>query len=125
MSGTVRCGQCIAQHSINFNIMLTIYLLILSFQIVLFDMCCRETNNFLEGEKQEMIEIYMGKGLSEEDATNIITTMAKYKDFFVDHMLVMELGLMPVSYIVSVLGLIICFTFCVTLITLLAVLLNI
>jgi hypothetical protein len=88
-------------------------------------MCCRETTNFLEGEKQEMIEIYMGKGLSEEDATNIITTMAKYKDFFVDHMLVMELGLMPVSYIVSVLGLIICFTFCVTLITLLAVLLNI
>lgn len=39
----------------------------------------------------------MGKGLSEEDATNIINTMAKYKDFFVDHMLVMELGLMPVS----------------------------
>lgn len=56
-----------------------------------------ETNNHLEGEKQEMIEIYMTKGLSEEDATSIINTMAKYKDFFVDHMMVMELGLMPVE----------------------------
>lgn len=44
-----------------------------------------------------MVEIYMEKGVSEEDATNIIDTMAKYKDFFVDHMLVMELGLMPVE----------------------------
>lgn len=57
----------------------------------------RETNNHLEGEKQEMVEIYMAKGLSEEDATSIINTMAKYKDFFVDHMMVMELGLMPVD----------------------------
>ena len=40
----------------------------------------------------------MEKGMSEEDATTIIGTMVKYKEFFVDHMLVMELGLMPVSY---------------------------
>lgn len=56
-----------------------------------------ETNNHLEGEKQEMIEIYMEKGLSAEDAKTIIDTMAKYKEFFVDHMMVMELGLMPVD----------------------------
>ena len=51
----------------------------------------------MEGEKQEMVEIYMERGLSEEDATTIINTMAKYKEFFVDHMMVMELGLMPVD----------------------------
>lgn len=56
-----------------------------------------ETNNFLDGEIKEMIEIYMNKGLSEEDASLIINTMVKYKDFFVDHMIVMELGLMPVE----------------------------
>lgn len=56
-----------------------------------------ETDNHLDGEKREMIEIYMGKGLSEEDATSIIDTMSKYKEFFVDHMMVMELGLMPVD----------------------------
>ena len=44
-----------------------------------------------------MVEIYMERGLSEEDATTIINTMAKYKEFFVDHMMVMELGLMPVD----------------------------
>jgi hypothetical protein len=40
-----------------------------------------------------MIEIYMGKGLSKEDATSVITTMAKYKDFFVDVMMQQELEL--------------------------------
>lgn len=39
----------------------------------------------------------MSRGLSEEDATSIINTMSKYKEFFVDHMMVMELGLMPVD----------------------------
>jgi VIT1/CCC1 family predicted Fe2+/Mn2+ transporter len=54
-----------------------------------------ETDNYLEGEKQEMVEIYEGKGLSHEDATAIIDIMANYRDVFVDLMLVDELGLSP------------------------------
>lgn len=34
-----------------------------------------EVDNFLEGEKQEMIDIYHGKGMSVEDAETIISTM--------------------------------------------------
>ena len=37
----------------------------------------------------------MCQGISKEDATNIINTMAKYPKFFVDHMVVEELGIMP------------------------------
>jgi DNA damage-binding protein 1 len=54
-----------------------------------------EMENYPEGELREMIEIYMSKGFSEEDAENIVRTMAKNKDFFVDHMMVQELGIMP------------------------------
>eukprot|EP00158_Paraphelidium_tribonemae_P001969 Partr_v1_DN25003_c0_g2_i1_m51136 putative vacuolar iron transporter len=54
-----------------------------------------ETENYLEGEKLEMVEIYEGKGLSREDAVAIIDVMAKYKDVFIDAMLVDELGIQP------------------------------
>lgn len=54
-----------------------------------------ETENYLEGEKNEMIEIYKKKGLTEDDAVQIIDVMAKYKDVFVDAMLVDELGIQP------------------------------
>ena len=47
-----------------------------------------------QGEIDEMIEIYEGKGFSKEDATVIISTMAKNTDFFIDHMCVQELGIM-------------------------------
>lgn len=40
-----------------------------------------------------MIEIYMKRGMSKEDATLVIETMAKYKDFFVDTMMQQELEL--------------------------------
>lgn len=52
----------------------------------------REMDNFMEGEKHEMIELYMKSGITEEDATLVIETLSKYRDFFVDHMLVVELG---------------------------------
>eukprot|EP00954_Amorphochlora_amoebiformis_P008908 692158-Amorphochlora_amoeboformis.AAC.1 len=42
-----------------------------------------------------MVEIYVGKGMSEKDARLVVETMVKYKDFFVDQMMVDELGLMP------------------------------
>lgn len=40
-----------------------------------------------------MIEIYEKKGMSNEDATLVINTMSKYKDFFVDVMMQQELEL--------------------------------
>jgi DNA damage-binding protein 1 len=53
-----------------------------------------EFENYAEGEISEMVEIYREKGFSLEDATKVIKTMAKpeYKDFFIDHMMIQELG---------------------------------
>jgi hypothetical protein len=36
----------------------------------------------------EMVELYEAKGIPTDDALVILHTMAKYKDFFVDHMMV-------------------------------------
>jgi len=52
-----------------------------------------ELENYPQGEIREMVEIYENKGMSHEDAVQVITTMAKYKDFFVDLMMVQELEL--------------------------------
>lgn len=55
-----------------------------------------EMKNYLEGEKKEMIELYTKKhNIRQEDAETIINTMIKYEDFFLDHMMVVELELMP------------------------------
>lgn len=40
-----------------------------------------------------MVEIYKEHGMSQEDAELVITTMAKYHDFFVDIMMMQELEL--------------------------------
>eukprot|EP01147_Barroeca_monosierra_P010615 gene10615-2737_t len=47
-----------------------------------------------EGEIKEMIDIYKEKGFDEEEAEQILRMMAKHRDFFIDHMMVEELGLM-------------------------------
>ena len=52
-----------------------------------------EMENYREGEIQEMIDIYVGKGLSRADAKLVIETMAKYEGFFVDLMMQQELEL--------------------------------
>lgn len=52
-----------------------------------------EMQNFRDGEIQEMIDIYVGKGFTTEDATLVIETMAKYEGFFVDIMMQQELEL--------------------------------
>lgn len=52
-----------------------------------------EMENYPEGEIREMIDIYESRGMSREDATKVIETMAKYKDFFVDVMMAEELAL--------------------------------
>lgn len=52
-----------------------------------------EFETYPEGEIKEMIQIYESKGMSHEDAESVIKTMAKYKKFFIDRMMVDELGL--------------------------------
>jgi vacuolar iron transporter family protein len=56
-----------------------------------------ETENYLEGEISEMITIYENRGLNNQDATTVITTLAKYPKVFVENMMVDELGLMPIT----------------------------
>lgn len=53
-----------------------------------------EMDNYPEGEIDEMVDIYKRKGMSEEHAKTILTTMAQYKEIFVDHMMVEELGML-------------------------------
>ncbi|RLN92346.1 hypothetical protein BBJ28_00004990 [Nothophytophthora sp. Chile5] len=56
-----------------------------------------EFENYPEGEMDEMIELYEKKGISTEDATTVVHTLAKYQDAFIDIMMVEELNLMPVD----------------------------
>ena len=51
-----------------------------------------ETNP--EGEIEEMIEIYVQRGMSKEDAAAAIGLMSKYHEFFINVMMAEELGLM-------------------------------
>lgn len=56
-----------------------------------------EYQNYVEGEKSEMVEIYTAKGMTLEDATTVVNIMSRYQNLFVDTMMVEELGLMPVD----------------------------
>ncbi|OEH75906.1 integral membrane [Cyclospora cayetanensis] len=57
-----------------------------------------EIENCPDEEKQEMIEIYRDRyGFTEEDADSLVRISFKYREFFVRHMMVEELGLMPVE----------------------------
>lgn len=56
-----------------------------------------EIEHIPEVELQEMIDLYKAKGVSENDAKNILSTMMKYNDLFLDHMMVLELGLQPID----------------------------
>lgn len=53
-----------------------------------------EVENSLDLEIEEMILIYMNKGLSREDATTIVDIISKDHQLFVDFMMVDELGLL-------------------------------
>lgn len=53
-----------------------------------------ELSNFPDGEKLEMIELYMSKGMSHEEASTVIGILSKYEPFFVDIMMEQELQLM-------------------------------
>lgn len=52
-----------------------------------------ELSNYKEGEIKEMVELYVERGMTHKDAEVCIRLMAKYEDFFVDVMMVEELGL--------------------------------
>jgi DNA damage-binding protein 1 len=54
-----------------------------------------EVENNPEGEVREMVEIYKSKGLSEEDAQFVAKTLSKYESFWVEHMMLHEIGMMP------------------------------
>ena len=50
-----------------------------------------ELSNYPAGEIAEMVELFVARGMSREDAQVVIQRMAKYKDFFVDLMMTEEL----------------------------------
>eukprot|EP00615_Pteridomonas_danica_P001058 CAMPEP_0114359166 /NCGR_PEP_ID=MMETSP0101-20121206/22811_1 /TAXON_ID=38822 ORGANISM="Pteridomonas danica, Strain PT" /NCGR_SAMPLE_ID=MMETSP0101 /ASSEMBLY_ACC=CAM_ASM_000211 /LENGTH=301 /DNA_ID=CAMNT_0001502569 /DNA_START=38 /DNA_END=943 /DNA_ORIENTATION=+ len=52
-----------------------------------------EMDNNPAGEIKEMLELYEAEGVSHDDSALILNTMAKYKEFFVKHMMIVELGL--------------------------------
>lgn len=54
-----------------------------------------ECDNNIIGEKREMVDIYVGKGMEREDAQVVVEIMSQHVDAFVDIMMVEELGLMP------------------------------
>lgn len=52
-----------------------------------------EARNYPEGEKQELVEIYMDKGLPKKDAEKIVQTVSKHEKAWIDIMMVEELGI--------------------------------
>jgi vacuolar iron transporter family protein len=52
-----------------------------------------EVEHYPDGEKKELVEVYMDKGISEEDANTIVNIIAKDKKLWVDTMMVEELGI--------------------------------
>jgi len=56
-----------------------------------------EIENCLEVEKKEMTDIYEKKGLSPEDAKEVVELLLENKNVFLDQMMIEELGIMPVD----------------------------
>jgi len=52
-----------------------------------------ECENFIEGEIEEMIELYVSKGLDYQSATTLVNILASNKKTFVDIMMAEELGI--------------------------------
>lgn len=53
-----------------------------------------EVEHFPEGEKKEMVELYVHKGISQQDAEQMVGIMSKYSDAWVDIMMAEELGIL-------------------------------
>lgn len=54
-----------------------------------------ELANFPDGEKKEMVELYISKGFTREDAETVNGVFMRYPEFFINHMMVQELDMMP------------------------------
>ena len=54
-----------------------------------------EVDHYPEGEVEEMVWIYRSHGISMADARTVAETLCKYPRFWVDHMLVHEVGVLP------------------------------
>jgi DNA damage-binding protein 1 len=54
-----------------------------------------EVENNPQGEVDEMVQIYVDKGLTPEDARLVASTLSKYEDFWVEHMMLHEIGMFP------------------------------
>ena len=52
-----------------------------------------EIENYPEGEKCEMVELYTAKGISAEDARKVVDLLSKNKEAWVDIMMIEELGI--------------------------------
>ncbi|KAA3610069.1 MAG: hypothetical protein D8M58_07475 [Calditrichaeota bacterium] len=52
-----------------------------------------EVEHYPDGEKKELLEVYMNKGISKEDANTIVNIISKDKKLWVDTMMVEELGI--------------------------------
>eukprot|EP01130_Rhizamoeba_saxonica_P016890 TRINITY_DN78_c0_g1_i1.p1 TRINITY_DN78_c0_g1~~TRINITY_DN78_c0_g1_i1.p1 ORF type:complete len:284 (-),score=63.19 TRINITY_DN78_c0_g1_i1:99-950(-) len=53
-----------------------------------------EYDNYIEGEKREMVELFRDRGLSKRDAKKVINILSTNKEHFIDLMMVEELGMM-------------------------------
>jgi len=57
-----------------------------------------EIGNHPDGERAEMVALYVQKGqLSQEDAWLVANTLSQYPDFWMQHMVLHELSLIPVE----------------------------
>merc|ERR1719313_3037780 len=54
-----------------------------------------EVQNYPQGEIAEMRQLYIQNGLSAEDADTVAKVLSKYEDFWVEHMLLTEIGMLP------------------------------
>jgi VIT1/CCC1 family predicted Fe2+/Mn2+ transporter len=54
-----------------------------------------EVENFPDGERAELVELYKAKGYSSEDAQTLVEIQSKNGTMWVDEMMVQELGLLP------------------------------
>eukprot|EP01127_Copromyxa_protea_P016576 TRINITY_DN4949_c0_g1_i1.p2 TRINITY_DN4949_c0_g1~~TRINITY_DN4949_c0_g1_i1.p2 ORF type:complete len:328 (+),score=58.10 TRINITY_DN4949_c0_g1_i1:60-986(+) len=54
-----------------------------------------EYENYPDGEKREMVDIYISKGLSKSDALELVDVLSRNSDIFIDTMMAEELGMLP------------------------------
>src|SRR5699024_3274353 len=57
----------------------------------------RECDNYIEGERVEMVELYESKGMSTKDAEAVVQILSKDKRIFVEIMMIEELKLLPIE----------------------------